>query len=75
MPGSSPGMTSGFGGTRAAIASYGLPLQFTAALFADTTSHPRRDAPESCIYLSPFKRAWGTPDARCTRSLVCDLHW
>jgi hypothetical protein len=32
---------------------------------------PRRDAPESCMYLSPPLRAWGMPGARCTRSLVC----
>jgi hypothetical protein len=31
----------------------------------------RRDAPEVCIYLSPPLRAWGMPDAQCTRGLVC----
>jgi hypothetical protein len=35
----------------------------------------RRDAPEQCIYLSPPLRAWGMPDARCTRGLVCTLYW
>jgi hypothetical protein len=33
----------------------------------------QRKAPESSIYLSPHKRAWGMPDARCTRGLVCAL--
>jgi hypothetical protein len=32
MPGSSPGMTSGFGGTRAAIASHVLPLHFNSRM-------------------------------------------
>jgi hypothetical protein len=31
----------------------------------------RREAPESCIYLSPPWRAWGMPGAHCTRGLVC----
>jgi len=35
----------------------------------------RRDAPELCIYLPPNKRAWGMPDARCTRGLVCTWYW
>ena len=35
-----------------------------------TFTTPRRDAPESCIYLPPPLRAWGMPGARCTRSLV-----
>jgi hypothetical protein len=33
---------------------------------------PRREAPELLIYLSPQTRAWGMPDARCTRALVCN---
>ena len=33
---------------------------------------PRREAPELLIYLSPQTRAWGMPDARCTRGLVCN---
>src|SRR5882724_4232494 len=38
----------------------------------DTTSPSRREASEALIYFSP-RRAWGTPDAHCTRSLVCAL--
>ena len=38
---------------------------------ACTISFSRREASEVCIYLSPPKRAWGMPGARCTRSLVC----
>jgi hypothetical protein len=37
-----------------------------------TTSRSRRIAPEVCIYLPPPRRAWGMPDARCTRGLVCN---
>jgi hypothetical protein len=34
----------------------------------------RRDAPELCINVRPEKqRAWGMPDARCIRSLVCSV--
>jgi hypothetical protein len=33
---------------------------------------PRRDAPELCKNPSRPKRAWGMPDARCTRGLVCN---
>jgi hypothetical protein len=40
-----------------------------------TFAPPRRDAPESCIYLPPPKRACGMPGARCTRGFVCTLHW
>src|SRR5216683_2174574 len=36
-----------------------------------TTSFPRRDAPELCKNPSRPRRAWGMPDARCTRGLVC----
>jgi hypothetical protein len=36
------------------------------------TSCSQREAPEPLIYLSPQTRAWGMPDARCTRSLVCN---
>jgi hypothetical protein len=35
---------------------------------------PRRDAPELCVNPAPRKqRAWGTPGARCTRSLACEM--
>src|SRR6266568_2423744 len=32
----------------------------------------RRAAPESCKKPSARKRAWGMPDAQCTRGLVCN---
>src|SRR6266704_1865702 len=41
----------------------------------DTTSPSRREAPESLHLSLAQERAWGTPGARCTRSLVCALHW
>jgi hypothetical protein len=33
-----------------------------------TSALPRRNAPGSCIIFPPRKRAWGMPDAQCTRS-------
>jgi hypothetical protein len=32
----------------------------------------RRCAPELCMNPSPPERAWGMPDAQCTRGLVCN---
>ncbi len=36
------------------------------------TASSRREAPEPLMTLSPQTRAWGMPDARCTRGLVCN---
>src|SRR5882757_3578231 len=58
MPGSSPGMTSAF---------VSPTILFRRRAFTIS----RREAPESCIYLSPPWRAWGMPGAHCTRGLVC----
>ena len=38
-----------------------------------TTSSSRREAPEALLKSSAQVRAWGMPDARCTRGLVCIL--
>jgi hypothetical protein len=47
-------------------------LKFQTANSRYTSAFPRRNAPESCMNLSPPKqRAWGMPGARCTRSLAC----
>ncbi len=41
----------------------------------DARSSSRRSAPEALHEISRPKRAWGTPDARCTRGLVCTWYW
>jgi hypothetical protein len=46
------------------IGSTGLPTSFVI---------PRRHASEPLMNVSPPWRAWGMPDARCTRGLVCML--
>ena len=51
---------------------------FVASLLAMTSGRgaafPRRDAPEFVPETSaPKMRAWGMPDARCTRSLACEI--
>ena len=54
MPGSSPGMTSGFGGTRAAIAWYGLPLHFKQTHYLQKRLRARGALRPSCAFnLSP----------------------
>src|SRR5216684_5820845 len=66
MPGSSPGMTSGFGGASVGSASHRSRLHFqTTALFSDTRSRPaaRCDAPESLHFI--FRPKEGVGNAGC----------
>jgi hypothetical protein len=63
-----PGMTtSGFTSPRAdSIFKQPNNSRYDSAI-------PRRDAPELCLHHAPRKRAYGTPGARCTRSLACEI--
>jgi hypothetical protein len=52
-----------------------LPIQFSNSKNNSKYGFAisRRDAPELCKNSSAPSRAWGMPDARCTRGLVCTL--
>jgi hypothetical protein len=61
--------------TTARARKYGLLRRFAPrndVKSRHSSTIPRRDAPESCVTSCPPKRAWGTPGARCTRSLACE---
>ena len=46
-------------------------FNFQRAYFKREFTTSPRNAPEPLMKLPP-KRAWGTPDAQCTRGLVCN---
>jgi hypothetical protein len=50
-----------------------LPIQFSNSKNNSKYGFAisRRAAPEVCMKTPPPRRAWGMPDARCTRGLVC----
>ena len=50
-----------------------LRSQFQTASFADVVSRSRRMCASFCRETFAPGRAWGTPDAQCTRSLVCNV--
>jgi hypothetical protein len=69
-------MTSGLGGRGRRLLRTDSDFISTAALFADTTSRSRREAPEPLIYLSPQTRAPGecrmpaAPAASCAIAVI-----
>jgi hypothetical protein len=58
--------------SRFRVRCFASPRNDVSAAIPNMTSRPRGAAPELCIYLPPRTRAWGMPDARCTRGLVCN---
>jgi hypothetical protein len=66
-PSDHPGMTE----SQLSVASLLTKPRVWRASIPDTTSRPRGAMRPSRAFISRPKRAWGMPDARCTRGLVC----
>src|SRR3984893_6088946 len=67
-----PGSAAHHAASAARCAASGARILIPAPNSTHDFTTPRRNAPESCMNLSPLERAWGMPGARCTRGLVCN---